>query len=466
MRWKPTSVTWTTVAAAIVITLIVAFTPLISFTYKNARLHLVLETAEGMVALLVALLVIGRSRERQTLPNLLLAYSLGVFGLTNLMLSVLPDVLFEPGNTTQTWAAVTTRTLATAAFSAAALVPRRHSVARRYQDRRFVWLLVVGTLLLIASGFRAFAGSLPAAVQTLPTAGSTPRIEAHAVLLGMQLLSMVLYLFAAYGFTRRAEKTRDRMMLWFGAGCVLAAFARLHYFLAPSLYTNYVYVGDLLRLGFYVALLIGAATEIESYWESRSEAIALEDRRRLARELHDGLAQELVFVAGQVTRLERGDEAAKAEATRLLARSSHRAVAEARRAISSLVDPMDRPLAESLRQVFDEMAVPSSTTLDLDLDPSLQLSPRTAEALIRIAREGVQNALQHARASRISVRLKAEQPTCLSVVDDGVGISGDSVKSAGFGIITMKERAQSIGGTFELKARPGGGTQLEVVLHD
>ena len=153
-------------------------------------------------------------------------------------------------------------------------------------------------------------------------------------LLAAQLAGMALYCFAAIGFGRRARATGDELLQWLAVGALFGAFARLNYFLYPSLYTDYVYSGDFFRLAFYVAILAAAAREISSYWETLSHTAVLEERRRLARDLHDGLAQELAFIGRNLRRLDEGDEAV-ARATA----SAARALSESRRAIAALTKP-------------------------------------------------------------------------------------------------------------------------------
>ena len=68
-----------------------------------------------------------------------------------------------------------------------------------------------------------------------PESSSRPRIVGHPALLAIQLMLVALFAVAAVGFARRAERTRDELMLWFAAGATIAAFARVNYFLFPSL---------------------------------------------------------------------------------------------------------------------------------------------------------------------------------------------------------------------------------------
>ena len=115
-----------------------------------------------------------------------------------------------------------------------------------------------------------------------------PVFDGHPVVVAVQLVNLVCYAVAAIVFTRRSAAEGDDFLGWVGAAAAVGAWARLCYLLFPSLYTDWLYAGDLLRLTTYVLLLVGATREIREYWAG----VATEaERRRLARELHDGVVQ-------------------------------------------------------------------------------------------------------------------------------------------------------------------------------
>ena len=93
---------------------------------------------------------------------------------------------------------------------------------------------------------------------------------------------------------RRRDAINDPMLGWFAAAAIAATFARLDFFLYPSLYTEWVYVSDIAAA---VYLLCWSALPRSSYWQRMSESAVLEERRRMARDLHDGLAQELAYIS-------------------------------------------------------------------------------------------------------------------------------------------------------------------------
>jgi signal transduction histidine kinase len=284
------------------------------------------------------------------------------------------------------------------------------------------------------------------------------------VLAAVQLLAMLLKGVAAVGFTRRAARSGDPLTCWLGIALAFGAVSALNYFLFPSLYTDWVYTGDVFRLLFYLALLIGAALEIERYWRGLAGAAVLEERRRLARDLHDGLAQELAYIQRQAKRIARtGDR----HAVEQLAGASERALEESRRAIDALTRPLDEPLEVALAREVEQVAERNGVEVVSDLTAGLVMSAAEREALIRIACEAVANAARHSRARRIRVELRAGDPMRLVVSDDGVGFDIGSVagyRERAFGLTSMRERAQALGAELSIATAPGAGTKVEVVL--
>jgi signal transduction histidine kinase len=302
---------------------------------------------------------------------------------------------------------------------------------------------------------------VPAGVDTefTPESSARPRLVGHPAVLAVQLLVMVLFAVAAAGFVRRAERDRDEFIAWLAGGVILGAFARLNYFLYPSLYTKWVYTGDAFRLLFYFTILIGAAREIRSYWHAAAAAAVLEERRRIARDLHDGLAQELAFIGRNVRRLDR-----ESPVVRRVELGAARALAESRRAIAALTEPLDRPLDAVLADVAHDVAAREGTRVALTLAPGVTVTPVQREALIRIASEAITNAARHGGADLVRVRLEDDGGVALRVADRGRGFDPARPPRGGFGLISMRERAEAVGGRFQLTSTPGRGTVVEVIL--
>jgi len=461
---------WTLLAAVIgaTATLLVSVLPFIRFAYRSPFLHVVMETGEAVIALVVAYLVFGRFQASGERRYLLLTYAFAVLGLANLSLAAVPTVISGArGEDFSTWAPLISRLVGTSALVASALVVERRVSHPERTTLRLI-LACAATLLVIAALVVALTPVLPPLLEGIVAAEESQRprvVGQNATLVAVQIVTFLAYAAAALGFTRRAEETGDELMNWLAAGTVLAAFARLNYLLFPSLYTSYVYTGDFLRLGFYLLLMVGAAREISAYWRSLAEARVDAERARLARILHDGLAQELVFIAAETHRLRR---AAPEDRLGRLAGATDRAVAEARRAMSVLTRSLGRTLAEDLAETAQEMVGPGPIVVDLQLDPHVEVSPVQKEELLRIAREALTNAVRHAEPSRISVQLQDDEGVRLVVTDDGAGFDEQAARESqgreSFGMMMMQERARSLGAELTIATGPGNGTAVEIFL--
>ena len=440
-------------------TLAVAALPDLDFAYPAPALRVALETANALIALLVAYLVYGRFRDGRRLQDLLLVMALCTVAVANLVLTALPSaVALARGEDFSRWEALAIRFIGTVVLATAALVP-----ASRRSGRRILAVAVTGVsalvVLVVVAGL-ALGDDLPPTVDPALSLrdASAPQLIAHPVVTAVQAVGAVLYGLAAVCFTRQAAITSDQLVRWVGAGCVLGGFARVHYLLFPSLYSDLVYTGDVLRLGFYLFMLVGASREIRSYWEARTQAAVLRDRRRMARDLHDGLAQELTYIRAQSKRLSAG---ADVDVAHRITAAAERAADEARLAISALTRPVDEAFPGALQRVADELAHRHDVKILTDLDHGAKVDSAHDEALLRIVSEAVHNAVRHGRASRIEIRLTA-RPLEVTVTDDGRGFDSSAGATGGFGLTSMRERAHGVGATLDISSAPGQGATVAV----
>jgi signal transduction histidine kinase len=202
----------------------------------------------------------------------------------------------------------------------------------------------------------------------------------------------------------------------------------------------------------------------------------LEERTRIAREFHDTLEQELAAITIQLDTVAAQFDDAPGVARQLLelARTmSRRSLFEARRSVWDLRSHLleNSNLVTALSQVTKLMA--ASAHLQIDVQTSGQ--PRKLAALVennllRIAQEALANALKHAHASQIVVKLNYEpNRVCLRVCDDGIGFDTTShatIYGGHFGLLDMSERAGKIGGTFSMISASGQGAEIVVALAD
>ena len=242
---------------------------------------------------------------------------------------------------------------------------------------------------------------------------------------------------------------------------MFAVAEHVNYFLYPSLSTRVISAGDAFRLCFYVVLLIGAMCEIRSSWIALSEARVASERRRIACDLHDGLAQELAYLGRHLNALQ-GDVGE--ETLSRLRIATERAQLESRMAVSRLMVIAPSAAGEAVADAAGEVAKRFGLDLELDLALGLQLPAAQTDALVRIACEAVVNAARHSDSGSVAVSLQREGRRIRMLVrDKGRGFD-PAASTAGFGLTSMRERAQSAGATLAVSSEPGGGSQVEVVL--
>lgn len=225
-----------------------------------------------------------------------------------------------------------------------------------------------------------------------------------------------------------------------------------------------------------LAAQLSVAVENARLYAQTREVGKLEERNRLAREIHDTLAQGFT---GIVLQLEAAEQAMAVDVegamehvarARVLARES---LSEARRSVWDLrPSPLDRRgLIAAIQQEVDRFASAAGGRVAATFThpPFLPvLAPTLETALLRIAQEALQNVRLHAHASEVEVAIAAEGDTIeLRITDDGVGIGGSARSGShgsGFGLVSMRERAQLAGGTLAVRSETGRGTSIEVTV--
>ena len=422
----------------------------VRLAYRLPRMHGVLESAIGLVSVLVAYLVYGRVRTFGRLRDLVLAFALGFSAVLHLFVAISQGVSSGPPDRLEVWTITFGRLLAAVLFAAAALVPADVG-ARGARVTRFVFGVAIAFYALVAV-VAVTALRLPWAedLAISPTDASKPLFVGPSLLLVLAALVPVAYSVAGWQFIRRSAPG-DNLMPWVAAACMLFALAGLNYLAFPSLFSDWIYVGDLLRLGGMLLLLVGAAREIRSYWQ---RTVAMEERRRLRRDLHDGVAQELAFIATMARRLERDTGAQNA---RRLADAAQHALDESRLVISTLAGAGDP--AEQLALTARDAAHRFDVAVIVDVPQDVNLRPEVTEALFRVVRESITNAGRHAKATTVRVCLRVAPNVTLVVEDDGQGFD-PARQTPGFGLPSMRERAEAVGGTFSVSSLVGEGTTV------
>jgi signal transduction histidine kinase len=212
------------------------------------------------------------------------------------------------------------------------------------------------------------------------------------------------------------------------------------------------------------------AVENAELLERSRELTVMEERNRLARELHDSVSQTLfsaVFTAEAATELlQRDPHLARAEVEKL-----QELAKDAVREMRSLVFEL-RPaeieldgLVPTLRKHVDVLRRVYGTDIDFSVEGERRLNVGAERELFRIAQEAVGNALKHSGGSRIAVDVRMrDSVVALSVADDGVGFDPSSPKVRGrhLGLTSMQERAELLGSDLHIESVPGAGARVSV----
>jgi signal transduction histidine kinase len=222
-------------------------------------------------------------------------------------------------------------------------------------------------------------------------------------------------------------------------------------------------------IGLLAAHAAIAIANARLYEESRELSIVAE-RNRLALDLHDVVAQKLfglVLTAEAAQTLVERDPGAAREQVAKLPALAREALDELRSLVFELRPPdLERDgLCGALRKHVEVLRRLQQREIELDVDDELPAAAARDGEVLRIAQEALQNALRHAQAEHVAVRLRAvDGRVVLEVADDGVGFEPDAaaLRSRRLGLTSMEERARRVGGRLEIRSAPGAGTTVRL----
>lgn len=230
---------------------------------------------------------------------------------------------------------------------------------------------------------------------------------------------------------------------------------------------------DDLQLLHTVGDLLGIAVERARLFDASVQLGALEERNRLAREIHDTLAQGLTAVSLQLESADAMLESGAApEQTRRAVRQAlqltRASLEEARRSVLDLrAAPLEgRGLARALSDLVDEFTARHGVKTTFVVTGAARPAPMRVEmGLYRIAQEGLNNIARHAQASSVSIELVALPGELrLIIEDDGQGFDPEPASKERYGLLGISERARLLGAEFRLETDIGAGTRLAVIV--
>ncbi len=270
------------------------------------------------------------------------------------------------------------------------------------------------------------------------------------------------------------------------ARCPVVHGLRLSTHVAVPLKSGERVVGNLC-VGFRVARLVGkdelefldglanqAAIAIENARLHREvqDLAALEERERIAQDLHDGIIQS-IYAAGlgleECMRLAEEDSREVKPKLEAAIESLNTVIRDVRSYIVGLQpeELRERGLSRSLADLTRGLALNALLHSEFDVEPGIDesLTPEQTGHLFHICREALTNVVKHAMASRVALSVEREKGSLfLTVKDDGVGFDPDHHDGAGQGLGNMGERARRLGGSLSIESAPGRGTRITVTV--
>ena len=475
------------------LTTLVVVVPTFAPAMVNDRFDITIVTSACLVSAAVSGLAWGRGRVAHDPAAVLRGSAFTVLALLNGLTlgaglvwadAALGASLDRPGQL-PIFAGVVARSASAALLVAAGLA----ALSRRTPNLRPNLVLlgpsaaVIALLLLAAVNQHLLPPLAPPAaldaISAMPTAPLPP--GAAPILVLVQSLIGVAFLVAAllaHRSFRRSGRAGDALL---AAGFLIAAFSQVHSAIHPGGYAMVVTTGDLLRLAFYGVLLVGivvdsrddladlraATIEVRRLAEAEFAAVTLEERARLAREIHDGLAQDLWYAKLKQSRLAQiGEfEGESKELSQEVADAIDDALAEARNAVAAMRGGAESgPLLDILGRQVGDFSDRFALRAELDHEgPEPEIGPRARAEIVRIVQEALTNVRKHADATVVRVSVATNADLRITIADNGRGFRPDDV-SGGFGLDSMRQRAAVIGATLAVNSVPQDGTRVELVL--
>jgi signal transduction histidine kinase len=476
-----------------VLTILLLVSPQIAPIIVSERLQLLINATATLVATAVAILAWIHFREGGDEAALVRGSAFLVLAAINGLMALVSAAgisrafglaIDAPGQL-PAWATLVAGGTAAVLFVAAGITALQAPRAHRWPAALVLWLpslAVAGFVVLAATN----QPGLPVIIDPLGLAilrqhpGEPLLATAGPIHVGLETAIGAAYLVAAglaYAVFRRGQRGVDALL---AIGLMVAAFSQVQFAVHPGTYGSLVTAGDLLRMTFYGVLLVALAVEtrrdVRDLRDANAELVRLRDaattqatadeRARLAREIHDGMSQELWLAKLKQGRLLQ-TAGLSAEARALAGEVSgaiEAALAEARQAILALRPTDGSTFTQVLERYVDDFSDRFGVRAECECDPIVErLGPRAQAELLRIVQEALANSRKHADATR--VRVNAEpiaHGVRLTIADNGRGFEPNPRQTTGYGLRSMRERAGLIGASITIDSQPRDGTRVVV----
>jgi signal transduction histidine kinase len=430
-----------------ILALFVAY-PSLPHSFELPALRLVVDAITMVAALMVAVLAVARLSAESEQLDLLLCSGFALAGLNTLAFRVAPRLGGAPLHRAEAWAGIAGEALAALLIAVGAF-----SYGRIRQPGRSLFALLLASVVLLGviwATARGLGMALP------PIDGSSSNVALKLAFAGLALLRLV----ACVGFGMRYRRRGSDLDRWLALAETLWLYAALWNVFYPVMASDEVSHAHFLSVLAFGLLLVGVWRAIRSAEFGRAVA---EERTRVAREIHDGLAQYLFALSTHVNRLRTGADID--EVLPRIEEAARLAQQEARFAVLALSSAGgESPFEASLRRYIEFLSADGVLEVDLELEEGIDLAPDEQIEVFRIVQEGLANVRKHANAHWAEVTIGRRDSTrFVRVRDDGDGFDTGEA-TPGHGLRNMRTRVDAIAGSFRLTSNEGMGTALEVTL--
>ncbi|WP_334076163.1 sensor histidine kinase [Paenibacillus sp. A14] len=290
---------------------------------------------------------------------------------------------------------------------------------------------------------------------------------------GLTLLTLLLSVGAAFGFLqgyrqkRKLDLLRDALLQW-EKGNQTGTVPKLGDDEIGGLGEQLERIGK--RWEEQVSSLQRLSTHNAQLAEQARLSAIVEERQRLARELHDAVSQQLFAISMTATAVGRTLEKDFDKAQRqveLIEEMASVAQSEMRALLLHLrpVYLEGKELSQGLTELVKELKMKVPMDLTLEMDEELNLGKGIENHLFRIIQEAMSNTLRHAKADKMEIRIHRKGDAVkVTLRDNGIGFQLDEKKQASYGLSTMQERVGEIGGSIQFITAPGKGTRIEITV--
>lgn len=425
----------------------------------------VIQTLIAVIGTLVALLVLGRYRRSGELSDLLIVASVFLLAWVHTAFKVVPD-LINPNSIgngyserVEIWGCALTFMVAAWYFLVATRTdantrsPRRwtfHEYAPFYLPLAIAMLATVPLNIFVPVSHVGLFQGIPLSEMLSPV---------------LDLIGAAMLLVTSWRLCRRSEAQSDALLGWIATGCVLGAFAQLSSGLLSAHSVAWLQPTDILRALMVFVWAWGATIEIRTYWATIDESSRRDAQRKVAFDLHDGIAQELALFTSYLHASP--EERTRPEWHQELQLTAERALDEVRRTISVLARMDTPPLQTDLqRAVRDALHADKPVHIEIEANSVFNVpDPIEHGSIVSIVREAVINAVRHGNAESIRIQLSSQDGSpAVRILDDGVGFDPAAVeRKARLGLTSMRERAEAMGALLVIDSAPGQGTTVEVL---